>query len=281
MSLSFFNNIKTGLRVLAVFGVIAVFTGAGLRAAPATAEPQVREWTVDGVKREALIYLPTSRTGTGAKPAPVIFAFHGHGGTMRHAARSFALHEQWPEAIVVYPQGLNTAGQLTDPEGKKSGWQPKQGANGDRDLAFFDAMLASLKRDYAVDAKRIYATGHSNGGGFTYLLWAARPNVFAAFGPVAAVPGMGNFPETPKPVIHVAGRKDPLVKYAWQEHTIKRLCRLNDCGDGRPWSVDKRCTVYASAKSAPVVTYVHDGGHNYPDEAAVFIVQFFKEHALP
>ena len=36
-----------------------------------------------------------------------------------------------------------------------------------------------------MDETRIYATGFSNGAGFTYLLWAARPTVFAAFAPVA------------------------------------------------------------------------------------------------
>ncbi|MEI9864297.1 MAG: hypothetical protein WDN00_07025 [Limisphaerales bacterium] len=45
-------------------------------------------------------------------------------------------------------------------------------------MKFFDAVLARLKQDYKVDAKRIYCTGHSNGGGFTYLLWLARGDVF-------------------------------------------------------------------------------------------------------
>ena len=29
---------------------------------------------------------------------------HEHGGTMRNAARTFALHASWSEAIVVYPE---------------------------------------------------------------------------------------------------------------------------------------------------------------------------------
>ena len=40
--------------------------------------------------------------------------------------------------------------------------------------AFFDEVLASVKKDYKVDNKRIYVTGHSNGGSFTYILWAVR-----------------------------------------------------------------------------------------------------------
>jgi SAM-dependent methyltransferase len=55
--------------------------------------------------------------------APLFFAFHGHGGNMRQADRSFSYQAQWPEAVIVYPQGLPTPGQLTDPEGKRNGWR--------------------------------------------------------------------------------------------------------------------------------------------------------------
>ena len=55
--------------------------------------------------------------------SPVVFAFHGHGGTMRHAAATFGYHKVWPEAVVVYMQGLPTPGAITDPEGKRPGWQ--------------------------------------------------------------------------------------------------------------------------------------------------------------
>jgi polyhydroxybutyrate depolymerase len=82
--------------------------------------PSRREWTVDGVVREALVYVPAQAK---TEATPVIFAFHGHGGSMRLAARGSGYHTLWPEAIVVYPQGLNTPGRLTDPEGRLPGWQ--------------------------------------------------------------------------------------------------------------------------------------------------------------
>src|SRR5438477_4485760 len=103
-----------------------------------------REWTVDGTSREALLYIPAAAKST---PSPVVFAFHGHGGTMRNAAVTFDYQHVWPEAIVVYIQGLNTPGLLTDPEGKRPGWQSAPGGQGDRDLKFFDAVLASLKSE--------------------------------------------------------------------------------------------------------------------------------------
>ena len=238
--------------------------------------PARREWTVDDVKREAMVYAP-GKAKTEA--APVVFVFHGHGGTMRNTVRTFAIHELWPEAIVVYPQGLNTPGRLTDPQGKKPGWQHAPGDQGDRDLKFFDAMMESLGKEYRVDANRVYSTGHSNGGMFTYLLWAMRGDSLAAVAPSGAAAFRLLDRLKPKPVLHVAGEKDPLVRFEWQKLTIDALRKLNDCGPGQPG--DKYCTLYPSKKGNPVMTYIHPGGHEFPRDAPAIMVKFFKEHAKP
>ena len=237
------------------------------------------EWTIDGVKREALVSLPEKLADPGRKPVPVVFAFHGHGGSMRQASRSFALHSLWPEAIVVYPQGLPTPSALVDKEGRKDGWQSQAGAQGDRDLKFFDAMLADLKSRYPIDDKRIYATGHSNGGLFTYLLWAERGDTFAAFAPSAALLAVGFSKAPPRPVLHIGSPQDPLVKFAWQERMLAAVLALNGCGPRKPAATGY--AVYPSTKGAEVATYLHEGGHRYPDAAPALIVAFFKSHARP
>ncbi len=237
-----------------------------------------REWTVDGVVRQALV---SGMESDKMKAAPVVFVFHGHGGNMALAAKGCAIHVLWPEAIVVYPQGLPTPGLLVDPQGKLPGWQHAAGDHGDRDLKFFDAMLATLHKDYRVDDKRIYATGHSNGGYFTYLLWAYRGNQLAAVAPSAAatISSLGEL--KPKPVLHIAGQHDTLVKFAWQQATMDSLRKLNQCGEGQPWDEQPGCTLYPSKLGAPVVTYIHPGGHVFPPNTPALIVKFFKEHALP
>lgn len=238
-------------------------------------DPERMEWIVDGAAREALVCAP-SRPGEG-KP-PLVFGFHGHGGNMRNAARSFALHERWPEAVVVYPQGLNTPGRLTDPEGRKPGWQHGAGEQADRDLKFFDAMLATMKEKHKIDENRVYATGHSNGGAFTYLLWGTRGDALAAVAPSAAAGSRLLANAKPLPVLHVAGERDPLVSFAMQERTIAAVRKLNGCEEkGKDWG--KGCTIYPSSKGAPVVTFIHPGTHAYPNEAPPLIVRFFKEHA--
>src|SRR5213080_2182728 len=125
--------------------LVAAFCAA---ASGFTAEPTPTKWTVDGVEREALVFLPS--TSSKAKP-PVIFAFHGHGGNIHFAAREMAFQNFWLEAIVVYPQGLPTAGIIMDREGKKPGWQREPGQEQDRDLKFVDAIMATLREKYSAD----------------------------------------------------------------------------------------------------------------------------------
>jgi polyhydroxybutyrate depolymerase len=240
-----------------------------------------RTWNVNGVTREALVCVPAAAKTTAT---PVVFAFHGHGGNMQRVARAWDYQKLWPQAIVVYMQGLKTPGEITDPEGNRTGWQKTIGDQNDRDLKFFDAVLSSLEKEYRVDKNRIYSTGHSNGGSFTYLLWQARPNVFAAFAPSSAVKRSlveNNPGYVPKPAFIIAGQQDPLVKFDWQEKMINALRKLNQCGPGKPWSVDKRLTEYPSSANAPIVTYIHSGGHVVPEDAPALIVKFFKEDSQP
>ena len=252
---------------------IVACAGLPLVALRAADAPARREWMVDGVAREALGAVPPHAT---TQATPVIFAFHGHGGTMGNAARAWAYATLWPDALVVYPQGLDTPGRLTDPTGNKAGWQSAAGEQGDRDLKFFDAMLASLRKDYHVDEQRIFATGHSNGGSFTYLLWAQRGDTFAAVAPSSAVDSK-SFPKfKPKPVFHVAGESDPLVKFAWQKQMIAGLLRLNQCDVTQP--LKPGLVTHPSKIAAPVVTFIHPGGHEFPPEVPSLIVAFFKEH---
>lgn len=257
------------------FVLVCLLVSVGRLAYSAPAEDlKSVEFTVDGVVRTALVHVPSDVPASGS--VPLVFVFHGHGGTSLNAANTFGIQRLWPQAISVYPQGLNTPGKLTDPEGKRSGWQKTVGDQEDRDLHFFDAMLARLKKDYPVDAKRIYCTGHSNGGGFTYLLWLARPEVFAAVAPCSGAAAYAS-QLTPKPAMILAGREDPLVKYEWQELMIAAVRRINGCdADGVPW--ERAGTVYPSKGGTPLVTFIYPGGHGMDPAEPALIVKFFHEH---
>ncbi len=237
-----------------------------------------KSWKIDGVARKALVQIPAS---AGKTEAPVVFAFHGHGGSMQNSAEKFAYHKLWPDAISVYPQGLPTVGK-EDPDGKTAGWQKKPGDEKDRDLKFFDAILASLKKEAKVDPKRIYATGHSNGGGFTYLLWAERGDTFAAVAPSAGASARVFKSLKPLPALHVAGEKDENVAYENQKNTMERVRKLDGCdAEGKPWTKVGSLvgTEYASKTGTPFVSLIHPGTHKFPEDAPPLIVKFFKEHS--
>lgn len=238
----------------------------------------VMHWTVDGVQRDAIVFAPAS---TAAIKRPLIFAFHGHGGRMQRAAAQMHLETLWLQAVVVYPQGLNSPTPL-DPAGTQPGWQHKAGDSGDRDLRFFDAMVADLTKRYHVDPRRIYTTGFSNGAIFSYLLWAERAKVIAGVGAVAGRLDPAETLTTPRALIAIGGMRDTTLPFALQLATIELAKEENGVlGTGSPCG--SGCTVYASGggNKTPVKTLVHTGGHVYPPWAPAQIVQFFKAHPQP
>jgi polyhydroxybutyrate depolymerase len=236
-----------------------------------------KSWTIEGVKRTALIRVPAGVSGQLA----VVFCWHGHGGRSAHSASRWGYEAADTTSILVFPQGLPTVSPLVDKEGRMPGWQTSVDSEGGRDIKLFDTMLADLRKQHAIDDRRIYSMGHSNGAAFSYLLWQARPEVLAAIGSVAGSLRGDGKPTTPLPVIHVAGEKDPLVKFAWQQATFAVVRRINGCSDaGRPWAKEGvlEATLYPSTKGAPLVTAIHAGGHEYAKGSTELIVRFFKEN---
>jgi polyhydroxybutyrate depolymerase len=239
-----------------------------------------KTWTVDGVKRTALVRVPAGASGQLA----VVFGWHGHGGRSTHSAGRWGYGEIDTTSILVFPQGLPTVSPLVDKEGRMPGWQTSVTSEGGRDMKLFDTILADLKKQHAVDDRRIYSMGHSNGAAFSYLLWQARPEVLAAIGSVAGSLRGDGKPTSSLPVIHVAGEKDPLVKFTWQQATFAAVKRFNGCSEeGKPWAKEGvlEATIYASSKGAPLVTAIHGGGHEYAKGSTELIVRFFKENPKP
>ena len=232
-----------------------------------TASAEVMTWKVEGDTREAIVYLPSAAPLAGR--VPLVFSFHGRGDDMQNFQYT-DLHAAWPDAIVVYFQGLATRGGL-------AGWQVERGENNDRDLKLVDAALASLRTKYRIDDDRVYATGFSNGAMFTYLLWAERPGVFAAYAAVAGRLRPSVQPKQPRPLLHVAGERDSQVTFPDQKAAIVTAIAINGvrdnvtrCGVG--------CTLYGSGTPAPVMTWIHPGGHEYPRGTSQRIAAFFHDH---
>jgi polyhydroxybutyrate depolymerase len=242
--------------------------------AAVSVQAQAMHFTIDGVERQAFVLAPANASRSTQK-LPLLFAFHGHGGNMVQTAAQMRFDKVWPTAIVVYMQGLRTATN-GDPDGYETGWQQESGQFDDRDLRFFDAVLVDLRKAFPVDDNRVYATGFSNGGIFTYLLWGTRAKVFAALAPVATAKSPGVQLAVPMPLLQIGGEQDMNFLLPEQLKSMAIAREVNGTGAGH--SCGEYCTTYDSSRGAPVITYIHPGGHVYPREASQMIVDFFKQH---
>ena len=268
---------KIGRMTFRMRSLILLLFVPGIASGAFGAKPIMLKSSDNGIDREALLFPPDP--GDPATKVPVVFVFHPHGNVASQTAETMHFQTDWPEALIIYMQGLPTPGLLGDIEGKYPGWQQTPGQLEDRDLKFFDTVLAAIKEKYPVDDRRIYATGFSNGGFFTFLLWAQRPNVFAAFatGACTILPTVRI--TEPRAAFHSGGKSDLLALFSDQEKSIAELRKLNDCSE-KGESCGDGCTLYPSTKGTPVETFIYPEGHSYPPAASALIVKFFKAQSL-
>lgn len=176
----------------------------------------VKKLQVGGVDRYYTIHIP--RSYDPKKATPMVLAFHGGGGHMALQANdgTYGLITKSEEAgfIAVFPNGHSPyrSGKLaTWNAGKCCG--SARDANSD-DVGFVRALVESLAAQYALDRRRIYAIGMSNGGMMSYRLACELSDVITG---IAAVAGTDNTTEcAPKnrvPVLHIHAKDDDHVLY--------------------------------------------------------------------
>jgi polyhydroxybutyrate depolymerase len=248
-------------------------TAASTKTSPST---QVVNFDVGGQKRTAILAVPADRS----RPLPLVFAFHGHGGSGRNFQQRMRIEKLWPEALVLYPDGVPGHAGKTDPAGTKPGWQTVAGEGGDRDLAFFDAMLKSEEDFFNVDRDRIYVVGHSNGSAFTSLLLNQRGKELAATANLSAQPPARLLATDPVRSMFMAmGRRDRVVPFANQQRSIP-LVEQKLRVDTATAKTHGDLRQEFAPKNIELDTYVYDGGHAPPPQIPPLVVKFFQRHSL-
>jgi len=237
----------------------------------------VVSFTVNGVTRTAVLVVPADPT----HPAPLVFAFHGHGGNGALFDRRLDIDGLWPHAIVIYPDGLPGHKGITDPDGTQPGWQVRPGDEGDRDLAFFDVMLSTLRARLPVDNDRIFVMGHSNGSGFTALLLTLRGASIAATATLSGQPAELEINIAPvRSMFLMMGMADPLVPFEQQRQAIPRA-QAKLTIDPATAKTDGYLTTADGPNDVELDTYIHPGGHDVPAEVPPLVVAFFQRHSKP
>src|SRR5262245_15428622 len=119
------------------------------------------------------------------------------------------------------------------------------------DLAFFDALVAELKKRHKIDPDRIYVLGMSNGGYFAHLVGQERSKTVAAVashsGPLGLQTLVGVNAERKFPVMIVHGDKDRILpgewarenrdKYTKEKHEVKYV---EVAGLGHEWATKEK-----------------------------------------
>lgn len=231
---------------------------------------------VDSVTRQFLVRLPADYDNR--QPHPVVFGFHGFTGRASGEEVVAQLSTHWPEAIGVYGEGLprtiEAFGSIV-----AQGWQLYAGEFEDRDVHFFDAMLAFVTSGYCINPRRIYVTGHSNGAFFSHVLGCLRGDVVAGIGPMAggalSCPG-----DTPVAVIISHGTTDGIVPFSLGRSARDLWIARNGCTTERtPYA--GRCEINPDCLDDRQVAFCAFTGSHVPDpEFPANMFRFFREHAL-
>lgn len=177
-----------------------------------TAGTSRREILIGERTREYLLHLPSC--APDPEGYPVVFFYHGGGGTARSAVQQTGWVNQAEDAcfLAVFPEGLprdpsRRSSFLNNPQTWNDG-SGRFNANGD-DLLFTEMVLDTLAVQLPVDQTRIYASGFSNGASMAFRVGIDLEEKFAAVAPVAGALWLEDVKlDQPVSLIYLTGTAD-------------------------------------------------------------------------
>jgi poly(3-hydroxybutyrate) depolymerase len=265
-------------------GVLGIKTPISVRVLIEAAASRFRIGTritlmAGGLSRTALYFKPTKPS---SGQAPLVIGLHQHNGNGPDFAAMTDLPASWPEATLIYPDGLPGAKGEDD---YKSGWQKNIGDVGDRDLLLFDELLKFVASDQKISRlKKVYVAGFSNGANLAYLLWS-DPTRSKSISAVAACAGVSIYHDLdkkllPKPAVLIHGYDDRQVKWARAEGSIKAVLKANKARDSfTGWPPGTTRNPYPPRPGgADTLVITHPGRHTWPPEFSPDVKEFFLEY---
>ena len=255
-----------------------------------------RTLTVGDMERSYFIHIPAGLTSQEA--SPLVFVFHGYqeSGT---SARNYTGFDQIADEnsfIVVYPNGSGSSGARSWNGSGCCGYALQNEVD---EPAFVRAILADVETLLSVDAKRIYATGFSNGALLSYRLACEMSDTFAAVAPAGGVLMYEPCaPQQPVSLMHVHGMQDSVVPFEGGgsgiqfppvEESLNAWMTLDGCSGEEQTEQDGILTHTTYGVCEPGISvelYAIDGiGHSWPSQYVLPISQtiweFFAAHPKP
>jgi polyhydroxybutyrate depolymerase len=248
--------------------------------------------THDGIERVYEVHIPPGYTGTTR--VPLVMTIHGAHNTIA-MVKGWSLMNPVADAngfIVVYPQAVdcwNTGFELCEAA--------------DDDVGFLTTVVADIQSHACIDAKRVYATGISNGAMMAQYLGCQEADVFAAVGGIAGPNGGGCNPSRAISVVYMHGTEDSTVGYSGARGTVTGWATRNGCGSSPVETYNMgstRCETYQGCREGVEVVFctITGMGHCWPEDsrcgpgggsdfavtdfkASPFMWEFFERHPLP
>lgn len=181
--------------------------------ASASAATTWEKVSVNGTNRDIKVHVPTN-TPAGAS---LVIACHG----MNQSADWHDSNSKWTAVsdtakfVLVFPEGID------------HGWD----IGGNRDVDLVCAIIDKMEKDHKINTGRVYLTGFSMGGMFTYHCANRIPDKIAAFVPVSGYPMWDKSATSsrPVPIMHVHGTGDDVCVFSGVQPTLDNWIKRNKC----------------------------------------------------
>lgn len=171
-----------------------------------------KQMTVSG--RTIYVYAPS-----GLSPkSPLLLSLHGMDQDPKYQQENTHWEAVADTAgfVVVYPRGGTGF----------STWD----ISGDQDTKWVLAIIDQMVKDYDIDAKRVYLSGFSMGGMFTYHSMGKIADRIAAFAPCSGyLMGGAGVAMRPVPIFHSHGTDDSVVGYSGLENNLGSYRKQFNC----------------------------------------------------
>lgn len=248
-----------------------------------------------GQTREYLLHVPS--TYQPEKSMALVLGFHGAGSNASQfeSYSGFSTLADREGLIVVYPQAA----------GEHSIWNVSPSVS-NLDKQFIRDLIATLAGYCNIDPNRIYARGHSNGGGMANRLACDITDQITAIGSVSGAYQWSEdcSPTRPIAILAMHGTDDPIIPYNGFPNTGRPPASYYLIGNPIPqwayaWAARNGCEKQPSMLAlneqtteqkwsncraeADVILYtIQGGGHGWPDafDATQLIWNFFVQHPL-
>jgi len=170
--------------------------------------------TVNGTNRNYIVYAPKNL----GENRPLLISCHGMNQDANYQKGMLVIESVADTAkfVTVFPNGID------------KGWD----ISGDRDINFVLALIDKMVEQYKIDRNRVYLSGFSMGGMFTYHAMNRIADKIAAFAPISGYPMGGttaNASVRPIPIIHTHGTSDDVVNFSGVQGALNAWINHNHC----------------------------------------------------